>query len=247
MNKLLQLVIVIIAFSGTFLPRQILIFGLIMQLFITAIFFIKSHEHFVRSIFWPIYLFSQLFIIWPISFIIPIIMYFAYYFIFLKINILKEWFRIGKINRGIVVLSIITIFVSSGALIVWVFIFKPDLADLYKMVPTSSILKIILIGLLFSIFNSVWEEITFKGILWSNTENLFSKPWLLIIFQGLLFGIIHLNGFPRGWIGAGLAACYGIALGFLKQLSNGLIVPMIVHFFADATIFGILVLTIVNK
>jgi len=51
---------------------------------------------------------------------------------------------------------------------------------------------------------------------------------------------MHINGFPRGIIGAALAGIYGLLTGFIRKKSGGLAAPVVTHFFADATIFGIL-------
>ncbi len=123
----------------------------------------------------------------------------------------------------------------------WVFLCRPDLTDIMKMVPFESVIVIIIIGILFSVFNSIWEEIILKGILWNGLELFISNIIVINLFQAVLFGVMHYNGFPRGFIGAILAGVYGLLIGFIRKYSKGLLAPIITHFFADATIFTLII------
>jgi membrane protease YdiL (CAAX protease family) len=134
-----------------------------------------------------------------------------------------------------------TVFTSSCALILWVILFKPDLADLIVMVPADSVPVIICVGLLFSTGNAIWEEIIFRGILWNGLQKAYGNIIVLVVFQAVLFSLLHIGGFPRGAVGVILAGVYGAAIGVIRMFSKGLAAPVITHFFADATIFGILV------
>lgn len=212
-----------------------------IQIFILIYLFRSDFSFFVHSLFWPLFLVSLLLLPWPAAFIIPIVVYLSIIFLSDKVKNEINWLRFGKINKITIYFMIPTIIVSSSALILWVFLLRPDLADLKSMVPSGSIPVIIITGLLFSIFNSIWEEIILKGILWNGLENIISTALVVNLFQAVLFGIMHLNGFPRGIIGALLAGIYGLMIGFIRKNSDGLMAPVLTHFFADATIFGILV------
>jgi membrane protease YdiL (CAAX protease family) len=89
------------------------------------------------------------------------------------------------------------------------------------MVPIKGTLYLIAAGLVFSTFNAIWEEFILKGILWNGVEGIFGTALPIIIFQALLFGLMHLNGFPRGWVGAGMAAVYGFFIGVIRKRSGG--------------------------
>jgi membrane protease YdiL (CAAX protease family) len=65
-----------------------------------------------------------------------------------------------------------------------------------------------------------------------------------MFIQGVAFGIVHANGFPRGVVGVVLASVYGVSLGLLRLRSGGLLAPFVAHVIADATIFGILLVHI---
>jgi membrane protease YdiL (CAAX protease family) len=228
-------------------PRWFLYCGLAFQGLVLVVTFFKSKALFLSCVFWFLFLACQLFVFWPASFILPILLYALLSYLITGTLPFKAWFARGKIDRASIVLSAVTAIAASSSLILWVFLSNPDLSDLYLMVPTNSLLVVAIVGLLFSVFNSIWEEITFKGMLWDSSMGVFKNAAAVIVFQGILFGLVHLHGFPRGWIGAGLAAIYGMALGVLKHRTKGLLLPMVVHFFADATIFVILGLKILDS
>lgn len=211
-----------------------------IQVFILIYLFRSDFSFFVHSLFWPLFLVSLLLLPWPAAFKVPLVVYLSIIFLSDKIKNEIDWLRFGRINKITIYLMIPTVITSSSALILWVYILKPDLTDLKSMVPSGSIPLIIITGLVFSFFNSIWEEIILKGILWNGLEKIMSNVLIINLSQSVLFGIMHLNGFPRGITGALLAGIYGLLIGFIRKNSGGLMAPVITHFFADATIFGIL-------
>ncbi len=213
----------------------------IIQCLILAYFYTTDSTFFVHSIFWPIFLVFLLILPWPSAFIVPLILYFGLLSSLKKTQNKITWLKPGQINRRTLWLMIPTILISSGALILWVVLLEPDLIDLFQQIPNSSLSGILIIGIIFSIFNSIWEEFILKGILWNGLEQIIKRPIQVNILQSALFGIMHWNGFPRGMVGAVLAAIYGLLLGFIRKESKGMLAPVITHFFADATIFGILI------
>ena len=60
------------------------------------------------------------------------------------------------------------------------------------------------------------------------------------MMQGVIFGIVHAQGFPNGVMGIVMASIYGIMVGWLRHLSRGMLWPVVAHIFADATIFLLL-------
>lgn len=240
-NNLLSILNIIATFFYFYSQSQILWILVGIQIIIIIYFLKNEISYFVHSLFWPIFLASLLVLPWPIAFIFPIILYLLLIMLNNKFKNEIQWLKIGHINKTTIMIMIPTIIISSTALILWVFLCKPDLTDAMKMIPTKSVIGIIIIGLLFSVFNSIWEEIILKGILWNGLELFISNILLINLFQAVLFGVMHFNGFPRGLIGAILAGLYGLLIGFIRKYSKGLLAPMITHFFADATIFGILI------
>ena len=240
-KNFLVIINILSAFLFFILQTQWLWLLTIIQVLIVFYLYRTHFSSFVHSFFWPLFLASLLTLPWPAAFIAPIAVYL--FIIMLSFNMRNEisWLSFGRINKTTIYLMIPTILISSTALVLWVYFLKPDLTDLKNMVPGSSVPKIIIIGFLFSIFNSIWEEIILKGILWNGLENIFTSVLLINISQAVLFGVMHLNGFPRGITGAVLAGIYGLLIGFIRKSSGGLLAPIVTHFFADATIFGILI------
>lgn len=213
------------------------------QCAITIIMYRISFADFIRALFWPLFSAGLLFLPWPFAFIAPIVAYLAILLPWKKTRKELSWLRPGKMDKTVVLWMIPVILVSSAALILWLLLCKPDLSDLKAMVPITSVPLLILVGLVFSVFNAAWEEIILKGILWDGLEKTTGAVSFIIIFQAFLFGVMHLNGFPRGIIGAVLAGIYGLLIGFIRKYSGGLLAPIVTHIFADATIFALLVIT----
>lgn len=216
---------------------------LIIPIILIGIYFFKqTFSLFSSSLFWII-LFLVLksrFFDWPINFIIPVLAYFIITFSCKSIKKETHWFSIGRINKISLLLILLTVVISSLALIVWVIIFKPDLSDVFKMVPDYSMGLLLLAGVGFAIGNAILEEIMFRGILWDGFEKVCKNIIVIVLLQAVFFGIMHYNGFPRGIAGVILASIYGILQGIIRHFSKGLLAPVVSHFFADLTIFLIL-------
>jgi membrane protease YdiL (CAAX protease family) len=94
--------------------------------------------------------------------------------------------------------------------------------------------------MLFAVVNTVLEELLFRGVLYDGVE--WQWGWkAAVLVTAAIFGIFHVAGYPPGFVGALMAAIYGLLLGWLRHRTQGLILPILAHVFADATIFGILV------
>jgi membrane protease YdiL (CAAX protease family) len=243
-KKLLLVAFVASTFTVVLLPKSISIFVLLCQLPLLLLFFLKDKALFRESWFWSLFLASQIWLPWPLSYVLPVIVFMTWLLISGRRDEVLSWISIGSVDLRSTLYAAILVFGTSGSLLAWYLLASPDVSDLRRMVPTESLVTIVLVGLAFSIFNALWEEISFKGILWGSMTELGFRVPVIIVFQGILFGFVHLNGFPRGWVGAGLAAVYGMCVGILKSRTKTLGIPVLVHFFADATIFVILVLNV---
>ena len=120
------------------------------------------------------------------------------------------------------------------------FLFHPDLSALARMVPPGGPLLLVAVGIAFSVFNAIWEEFILKGIAWNSLQLVLRRNWHINTSQAALFGIIHIGGFPRGWVGVLMATLYGLVVGIIREVSAGMLAPIVTHLFADATIFLIL-------
>lgn len=239
-SNLLALINISLTFISFLVQTEWLWALVVLQCLIIFYFYIKNHPNFCNSIFWPIFLSALLILPWPLSFIVPIFIFFVMVSRFKLTGCEFESLRLGNFNNSTLLIMFPVIVLSSSALIVWSILAKPELSDLQKNLPYNSPLIIIFLGLLFSVFNAIWEEIIFKGILWNGVKKLSNSFMIVNFFQGLLFGIMHLHGFPSGITGAYLSGIYGLLIGFIREKSNGLLAPIVTHFFADITIFIII-------
>jgi uncharacterized protein len=74
--------------------------------------------------------------------------------------------------------------------------------------------------LVLAVLSSIGEELLFRGLL---------QPWLGLLPQALLFGIVHqLPGASR-WVWVGWATAVGVALGAMFQLTGSLAGPLVAH------------------
>jgi uncharacterized protein len=180
--------------------------------------------------------------IFKIMLVINTIVLIIYYIIVFQIKPLKEivgYLSIGEADRATIFLIIATVVVSAIALILWFNLLNPDVSDLKSMIPTKNIALLIPLGIAFALFNALTEELVWRGIFWDGLKISLKCPVLLIIIQAMGFGLLYWAGFPRGWLGVGLAGVYGLFLGIIRHRSKGIFYPILTHFFADMVIFGI--------
>jgi len=153
---------------------------------------------------------------------------------------LARWFPRGRPDRVTWGLTAAFVIIASVALVTWFRLVRPDVEDLRARIPQLPVVALLAVGLGFSVANAVAEELVYRGILFGALERAWGARLALVI-QALAFGLAHLHGFPRGWIGVALATVYGLMTGILRVRSRGLLAPLAAHVAADATIFGILV------
>jgi len=150
------------------------------------------------------------------------------------------WIRPGRLGAVEIALIIAFSVVSSVALVLWVHLIEPDLTDVTERIPAWHPALLALLGLAFACMNALGEEIIWRGIMQDALEAGLGPGIAAMIVQGLSFGLFHINGFPRGLVGVGLATFYGVMMGILRMRSRGLLAPWIAHVCADATIFAIM-------
>jgi len=203
-------------------------------------FWRRSFDLFARAVFWPLFYAALITLPWPLSFVVPLAVYLVMYWRWPRFRISTHWLIRGTFTKSTVAWMVPTILISSGGLLAWVFLFHPDLSDLVRVVPPGAPLLLLVVGIAFSVFNAIWEECILKGIGWNSLQLVFRRDWHINTSQAALFGIIHIGGFPRGWVGVLMATLYGLVLGIIREVSAGMLAPIATHIFADATIFLIL-------
>ncbi len=157
------------------------------------------------------------------------------------------WLPQGRTSGGALLLSVATIVIAAAALTLWaasVDGFSDSTQELADAAADLPILVLILGTVGFVVINAVAEEIAYRGLAYEVATTAYSVP-VAIAVQGVAFGAAHIAGFPAGALGVVLAAVYGIALGVLRHMTNGLRLPVLVHIAADSTI-AVLFFTIVR-
>lgn len=173
----------------------------------------------------------------------PLLVTLVAYLILARANLLGEdpMPKRGHLDRRSFSLTIIIVVVSAVALLTWWIVFNPDLSDASSKIPDLPVVALVGAGLVFALANAIGEEFIWRGVGTRALEKLDMPSAGVIAIQSLSFGLVHIHGFPRGWIGVGLATVYGAMLGGLRYVSGGLLAPWIAHVVADLVIFAVLV------
>jgi membrane protease YdiL (CAAX protease family) len=153
------------------------------------------------------------------------------------------WLRAGFIRGDVVLLTIVSVLLAGTALIVWFVSVRPNVTDIIEtFVPKWNVLLLILGGLLFSMVNAAVEEGAYRGVIMDALDRSIGCGTAPLIFQAAAFGTLHIHGFPRGWIGVGLAFVFGLLMGLTRRRGEGMLAPWIAHVCADIIIVGIVVI-----
>jgi len=151
------------------------------------------------------------------------------------------WFARGRIDRGTVALVVASMLVSSLALVSWFVIARPDYTHLVGTLFPRLPVPLLFCGVVvFAMLNAAIEEIVYRGLVQGALESAIGPSPLPVILQAVVFGIIHVGGFPRGLVGMGLAALYGLMMGMIRRRAGGLLAPWIAHVATDIAIGAIL-------
>jgi membrane protease YdiL (CAAX protease family) len=148
------------------------------------------------------------------------------------------WPRMGRFTALIWALIIITVIVSSVALVIWVQVLSPDLSRYEGNMPHFSLALMLLYGLGFCTFNAALEEITWRGVMMEALDSAFGPGACSVILQAVSFAVAHYrNGFPNGLVGSVMVLAYGLMLGFIRRKSKGILGCWLAHVTADFTIY----------
>ncbi|GBF40125.1 CPBP family intramembrane glutamic endopeptidase [Leptospira johnsonii] len=176
--------------------------------------------------------------LWPGTLIVALIFYFLYFSKIRRAGLLR-WLAKGEASKQVLGLSVLFVLSASIALFLWFYLLKPDISDIKENFPKGEVPILIAAGIGFAILNAIAEEFLYRGILFESLLAARCSIFGALIFQAFSFGILHLHGFPRGWVGVGLAGIYGLMTGLIRILSKGIYYPVLVHIFADITIAAI--------
>jgi membrane protease YdiL (CAAX protease family) len=95
--------------------------------------------------------------------------------------------------------------------------------------------------------NAAVEEGAYRGVVLQALDASLGRKVPALVGQAVAFGALHLQGFPRGWLGVGLACGYGWLMGDLRMRAGGLLASWLVHVLTDIVIVGVVIaLTVSN-
>ncbi|MCP3966567.1 MAG: CPBP family intramembrane metalloprotease [Lentisphaerae bacterium] len=159
------------------------------------------------------------------------------------------WFRKGRLDMYSLWLSLLVIVLSTVGLILWGWgnEFPKEVVEPLSSASSYSKLLVMFLGLpVFAFVNAVFEEVVFRGIMQTALIKVFRNRYWAVILQASAFGFAHYAvGFPNGFIGVLMTFMYGLAIGAIKERTNGILWPILVHTLADFVIFNLVFWTMI--
>jgi len=171
---------------------------------------------------------------WPWGWLAPLIVYFALAVFIPSMRCSLVWLRLGRVALASLAVTLLVMIVT--ALVLLGIMRVPHTGHRPFLLPFEQSCGLVAAGVLFSVINAVREEFICRGVLYDSLDALWGN-WAAIGVSALIFGMAHLQGVPSGISGALLAGLYGLALGGLRVWTGGLLLPVVAHIAADATIF----------
>lgn len=151
-----------------------------------------------------------------------------------------HWLQMGRMGRDIYALAIGAAILAAISLITWFLVTQPNIKDIIdRFLPSVPIVYLILGGILFSIINAAVEEGAYRGVLMHALDTTLGAGKISLVIQAVSFGLMHINGFPRGWLGVILASIFGLIMGIIRRKSAGIFAPWMAHVLVDIVIVGI--------
>jgi uncharacterized protein len=146
------------------------------------------------------------------------------------------WLKIGRLTLASSVVTLAVI----GVVITVLFLIPQDRfpREFAQVLPFRAVSGVFVSGVLFALINATVQEIVFRGVLFNSLESIWGR-WIAILVSAFIFGLGHLLAVKSRMLGAGLASLamdFGVALGFLRAWSGGLVLPIVAHVAADLTV-----------
>ncbi len=167
---------------------------------------------------------SALLISHIVSFFIPAIIY-----IVITRQSIKKVLRLNKLYLKDLVLIIILAIVCQPVMtflsLISQLFYTNDVGAMITSIVDSSY---IILLLLIAVMPAITEEITIRGIILSDYDEL--NTYVACLLTGLLFGMMHLN--PQQFL---YTAVLGWILALVVKLTNSIFASMIIHFIVNGT------------
>jgi len=150
--------------------------------------------------------------------------------------------RLGRLAAVDVWMVAGVVLTSASVLLVFFRLAPPRIGTGASLLTTLPAWSVVVAGVAFALVNALVEEVLFRGAVLHHLGRVVGR-WQAVGVQALAFGMLHLNGYPYGPVGVGLASVYGVLLGALRLRSGGLLAPWIAHVVTDLFIFVLIVKT----
>lgn len=177
---------------------------------------------------------------WPWFWLAPLVAYGLLVVSIPCFRLSMVWLRVGRISKKSVAATLGIMALTVTALLLFHVIVRPDTGALRAALPIDALGGVVPAGVVFCLLNATLEELVFRGVLFDALESRWGS-WFTVVATSLLFGLGHAHGYPSGAIGVGMASIFGLAMGLLRLRTGGLVLPIVAHIAADATIYGIFV------
>ena len=112
----------------------------------------------------------------------------------------------------------------AGLSMLFVYITTPD--QLFIM-PLQHPWEWLAIMAFYPIFSGITQELLFRGFFMERYKKLFAKPWVLILVNGILFGLAHLMF--RHWLTVFLSTLGGFIYAWLYYRYKSILIASIIH------------------
>jgi uncharacterized protein len=145
--------------------------------------------------------------------------------------------RCGRIGARQCLYVLGLVLTSAIALLVFEHFFPPQVGPEAGFLLALAPGPLVAVGLAFAMVNAFVEEALFRGVIMHHLQGTLGT-WLAVGLQALLFGMLHLDGYPYGPLGVVMAGAYGVLLGLLRVHSGGLLACWLAHVCADVVIFA---------
>jgi len=178
---------------------------------------------------------------WPLYKVTPLVVYAGVVGVSQQLRKSVLWIRGGRLGIDIWLLVSLLVVVSSVALLIWNFLYRPDLGPSRANIPSMPLWLLPLAGLVFAFVNSAVEEAIFRGIFLQALDCAVGAGIVSLLIQAVIFGWLHYSevGFPKGLVGVAMASVYGLLLGYLRYRSRGMLAPWLAHAGTDIAVFTI--------
>jgi membrane protease YdiL (CAAX protease family) len=163
-------------------------------------------------------------------FIGPILLFTLALILFPSIRASIDWWKIDNFDRKTNIQLMLAILLGCGAMYIYVIYNQESLARFIGMLPQGSLLKILFLGIVFSLLNAVVEEYIIRGMVWNGLSKIFSNTLAINLIQASMFGASHYFGLPGGITGVALVFFWSLIMGHFRIKSGGIITVIIAHF-----------------